>query len=243
MMMMMTETGRSVAVTKTESKTSTRDKSLRLTVTFPSARSSKSDLLLDSGTSAHICPNCNWFKTRHSIFPREIELGDNPVVIAGAAGDMVLNIPYHTGWTLRLLIGDVLYVPKLGLNLISCSRLAASGISTNVHSKGCDLIDHNDHDDIIAKSSLIDDLYWIQGASPGLATDHLHASSHEIATVELWHNRLGHVGKDKISDMIRKNQLKDKIVANNDLCLDCSSGKQTRDPFNGHLDKAKVLVA
>jgi Integrase core domain/GAG-pre-integrase domain len=123
--------------------------------------------------------------------------------------------------------------------LISCSCLAASGISTNFHSKGCDLIDRNDHDGIIAKATLIDDLYRIQGANPGLATEHLQASSHEIDTVELWHNRLGHAGKDKILDMIRKDQLKEKIVANSDLCLDCSSGKQTRGPFKGHLDKAK----
>jgi GAG-pre-integrase domain len=74
---------------------------------------------------------------------------------------------------------------------------------------------------------------------PGLITERFHASSDDINTVELWHDRLGHVGKDKISDMIRKDQLKDKFDANNDLCLDCSSGKQTRGPFKGHLDKAK----
>jgi hypothetical protein len=80
------------------------------------------------------------------------------------------KLAFLSGGTLHLLIGDVLYVPKLGLNLISCSRLAASGISTNFHSKGCDLIVRNDHDDIIAKASLIDDLYWLQGATPELIT-------------------------------------------------------------------------
>jgi gag-polypeptide of LTR copia-type len=130
------EPERSVAITKTESKLSTRDKFLRLTVTFASARNTTSDFLLDSDASAHMCPNRNWFKNLHPISPREIKLGDNSVVTAEAAGDMVLNIPHHTGETLRLLIGDVLYIPKLGLTLISCSRLAASGISKNFHSKG-----------------------------------------------------------------------------------------------------------
>jgi hypothetical protein len=124
--------------------------------------------------------------------------------------------------------------------LISCSRLAAGGISTTFHSEGCDLIDCNDHDDTFSTASLIEDLYWIQGATPGLTKESLHASSHEIDTMELWRNRLGHVGRDKILDMICKDQLKDKLDARNDLCLDCSSGKQTRGPFKGHLYKAKV---
>jgi GAG-pre-integrase domain len=179
-------------------------------------------------------------KNLHPISTRNIKLGDNSVVTAGATGDMVLNPPYHTGGTLCLLIGGVLYVLKLGLNWISRSLLAAGGISTTFHSEGCDLIDRNDHDDSFATASLIEYLYWIQGATPGLTKGSLHASSHEIDTMELWRNRLGHVGKDKISDMICKDQLKDKLDARNDLCVDCSSGKQTQGPFKGHLDNAKV---
>jgi hypothetical protein len=57
------------------------------------------------------------------------------VVTAEAAGDISLSLPYHTGGTLKLDTGDVLYEPEFGLNLLSCSRLASSGVATEFYGK------------------------------------------------------------------------------------------------------------
>jgi hypothetical protein len=73
---------------------------------------------------------------------------------------------------LTLSIRDVVYVPELGLNLISCSRLAARGISSIFHHNGCDLMDKNDHDDIISKENLVDDLHWTRERNPLLLRKH-----------------------------------------------------------------------
>jgi hypothetical protein len=75
-----------------------------------------------------MCPNRHWFSNIHPIPTREINLGDNSEVTAEPAGEINILLPYNTGRTLKLLISDVLYVPELGLNLMSCSRLAARGI-------------------------------------------------------------------------------------------------------------------
>ena len=187
-----------------------------------------------------MCPNRHWFSNLHPIPTREIKLGDNSVVTADSAGEINILLPYHTGGTLNLLISDVLYVPDLGLNLLSCSRLAARGISSVFNHQGCDLIDRNDDDDVIAKANLVDDLYWIRGAKPVSSQETLQVSSENTKELQLWHNRLGHVNKDKISSMIRRQQLKiQRKSSANDTCTDCSSGKQIRGPFKGHLDKAE----
>jgi hypothetical protein len=224
------------------SKPNGKDKALRLSVTSLSVHTTPiyGDFLLDSGASAHMCPNRQWFLNMHPIPTREIKLGDNSVVTAESAGEITLHLPYHTGGTLTLIIRDVLYVPDLGLNLLSCSRLAAGGISSVFHSKGCDLIDLNDKDDIIAKARLVDDLYWIHGAKPVIAQETVQLASSNPRELQLWHNRLGHVHRDKIASMIRKNQLSNRRQApSNDPCMDCASGKQIRGPFKGHFNKAE----
>jgi GAG-pre-integrase domain len=161
-------------------------------------------------------------------------------VTAESAGEINILLAYHTGWTLKLRISDVLYVPDLGLNLLSCSRLAACGISSVFNHQGWDLIDRNDNDDVIAKANLVDDLYWIRGAKSVTTQETLHISSKNTKELQLWHNRLGHVNKDKISSMIRKQQLKIQWKSSeNDTYADCSSVKQIRGPFKWHLDNAE----
>jgi hypothetical protein len=98
-------------------------------------------------------------------------------------------------------------VPDLELNLLSCSRLAARGISSVFNHNGCDGIDENDHDDIITKADLVDDLYWIRGAKSIPPQETLQVSSEHAPELDLWRNRLGHVNKDNISSMISKHQL------------------------------------
>jgi hypothetical protein len=112
-----------------DSKAKGKDKDLRLSVSSKSihAKCLDSDFLLDSG-AIHMCPNRHWFSTFHPIPTRDIKLGDNSAVTADSAGEIIIVLPYHTGGNVKLSIRDVLYVPKLRLNLLSCSRLAARGI-------------------------------------------------------------------------------------------------------------------
>jgi hypothetical protein len=56
--------------------------------------------------------------------------------------------------------------------------------------------------------------------------------------VTMWHNRLAHVNRKKISDIIRDKQLPPDAQLDVEKCTDCSPGKQTRDPFQGRIDKA-----
>jgi GAG-pre-integrase domain len=150
-----------------------------------------------------------------------------------------MSMPYHTGGTLTLTIGNVLYVPELGLNFLSCSRLAAKGIATVFHDRGCDLIDRNDDEYVVFTAVLRDELCRILNVTPKIAQEYMQHAGVNTEDVNSGHHRLGHVNKDKIASMLRNNQLSSiRNESHSDPCLDCSSGKQTRGLFKGHIDKA-----
>jgi GAG-pre-integrase domain len=105
---------------------------------------------------------------------------------------------------------------------------------------GCALIDTHNHNDILARANLRDNLYWISDMVvtpvPEIATPVSSKTMSEDVT--MWHNRLAHVNRRKISDMIRDKHLPPDTKLDIEKCTDCSSGKQTRDSFKGHIDKA-----
>ena len=131
-------------------------------------RESPNDFLLDSGASSHMSPNQDWFHKLYQISPREISLGDNSKVTAEAAGDIILKLPYKNGAILKLLISDVLHVPDLSLNLLSCSKLAERGVSSIFDKNICFLIDKLYNDDLLAKAYKKDSLYWLTNVTPEL---------------------------------------------------------------------------
>jgi hypothetical protein len=139
---------------------SRKGKILMLNVTYHD-NASKHDFLLDSGASSHMSCELTWLHNLHPIPSREIRLADNNMVHADAAGDLVLEAPSHKNTALKLTIRDVLFVPKLGLNLLSCSRLAEKGVTSVFDKHGCALIDTHNHNDTLARAKLRDNLYWI----------------------------------------------------------------------------------
>jgi gag-polypeptide of LTR copia-type len=104
---------------------SNKEKLLMLN-TVRTEKETHSSFLPDSGANSHMSPNREWLHSLHPTATREICLGDNSKANAEAAGDIILKLLYH-GATLRLIISDVLYVPELNLDLLSCSRLAERG--------------------------------------------------------------------------------------------------------------------
>jgi hypothetical protein len=133
--------------TSKKSKNS-KEKVLMLNMTSHK-KSGNHEFLLDSGASSHMSPQRDWLHNMHPIQTREIMLGNDATVSAEAAGDMILRLPYRDGKTLKLVISDVLYVPDLGINLLSCSRLAMRGVASVFNKDECTLIDKNDNDDVL----------------------------------------------------------------------------------------------
>ena len=93
-----------------------------------SSRNTDDRLLLDSGASGHMVRRHDWFTNKRSIQPKSIFVGNEDVVVARRSGDIKLRVRLSNrrgadGIVRTIIICDVLYVPDLAINLISCSQL------------------------------------------------------------------------------------------------------------------------
>jgi hypothetical protein len=182
----------------------------------------------------------SWMHNSHPIPSREIILAYNSIIQAHAAGDLILEAHHKRNSVQKVTFKDVLLVPKLGLNLLSCSRLAEKGVTSVFEKHGCALIDTQINNDVLARAQLRDNLYWISNmvATPGAEKATTVSNKTMSDDITMWHNRLAHVNRKKISVMIRDKQLPPDAKLDVEKCTDCSSWKQARDSFRGRIDKA-----
>ena len=101
---------------------------------------------------------------------------------------------------MKLLISDVMYVPDLRLNLLSCSKLAEPGVSRIFDKNVSMLIDKSENDDVLAKAYMKDSLYWLTTATSKIPTERANIAKHsDNVLITKWHNRIAHLVKKNIS--------------------------------------------
>jgi hypothetical protein len=94
-------------------------------------------VVVDSGATRHMFCDLSDFHKLESIAPTIIKLGDDSTINCAQIGEVVL----HLSDGRRLRLNQILYVPRLAINLLSVSQLAKKGIMTSFTKTGCALID------------------------------------------------------------------------------------------------------
>jgi Zinc knuckle len=89
--------------------------------------------VVDSGATWHMFYDLSVFHKFESIAPTTVKLGDDTTANCAQIGEVVLLM--SDGRRLRLT--QVLYVPRLAINLLSVSQLARKGIMTSFTRTGC----------------------------------------------------------------------------------------------------------
>jgi len=86
------------------------------------------DMLVDSGASSHIVNTLHNFKPQNGngATTIQIAIGDGTIMKAEAIGTLTLNIIDDNNELKELILKDVLYVPKMQMNLLSVSKLTNS---------------------------------------------------------------------------------------------------------------------
>ena len=129
--------------------------------------------------------------------------------------------------TKPLLLRDVLVAPALIKNLISVRRFTTDNhVSLEFDPFGLSVKDFHNKTEI-ARFDSSDDLYSING---GLAAA---PPSSMLATVDLWHRRLGHPNSVTLSFLLSDFSIPcTKDSHNSTLCESCQQGKHVRLPFS-----------
>lgn len=206
--------------------------------------------IVDSGCTQHITNDITNFTEVRCITPIRVHLADNRVVEAMRQGTLTIDLDpaenCSKGAT-RLVLSRVLYVPEAGVNMISCTQLDNSGISTLIEGGKCVLIDRRDKRSQLgfAKRRSTDDLFVLEGIvvkGEKVACMYKAEVADPPTGIDLWHRRLGHVAKDRVKkmaagfvdgiDVTEKAQTID--------CMPCVEAKQTMSPATGTLAKGNA---
>jgi hypothetical protein len=136
-----------------------------------------------------------------------VKLDDDSTTDCTQIGEVVLDV--SDGRRIHLI--QVLYVPRLAINLLSVSQLAKKGIMTSFTKIGSTLLDTDDGNCLLAEASITPgDLYVIPKAvhhasfsARALAANDSSSSSQCVKPLSkemkiLWHARLGHVGFETV---------------------------------------------
>jgi hypothetical protein len=191
---------------------------------------------VDTGASQHICVRRDWFLQYVDLTTSvEVSLGDGRVHHAKGVGSVEV-LADVAGQQIKLHLDDVLYVPSMTFNLLSTS--AIDNEYTFTIKKGViSLFDMTDK--LVANAPKgSSKLYELQGstivqplANASIVQACAAAGSEQL---DLWHQRLGHLGMNNLQLLKSKNMAEGLTFANKDslgFCEGCVLGKQSRLPF------------
>lgn len=179
----------------------------------------------DSGATSHMTPHRQWIRDMEPC-QVPVKLANNSRVWATGRGKVVFQ---PSGNRESVVFENVLYVPKLQNNLFSI-------LSVVKKSKVRVVIEN----DLLEFSKGGKDLFTasIRGTTGTLDGTTLNNDEHAyVAAVskDIWHERLGHIGKDRLNRLISKKLAKGIFVKPGtemkEFCDACMSGKQHREPF------------
>lgn len=133
------------------------------------------------------------------------------------------------------LFTRVLYVPALSNNLFATCPLARKlGVKIIYDENRVDLIQEGE---TILQAKYRGDAAYLEGVT---VESHIEekaytASSYPKPSKHLWHQRLGHMGRDQLDEPIKKDLAIDVVIKDQaplpPICEACIAGKQHCDPF------------
>ena len=162
----------------------------------------------DSGCSTHMTGNRNLLSNIRPIKRTKITYGNNQVLYSHECG--VVNIGIH--------LKNVLYVPRMKVNLLSLRQLCDQGYSVSFTSEGSGIFrDQTKVLDIVKQGNLFQVLP--SGRRQHAALNGTHQQRPSAA--DMLHKRLGHAGERVISKILGKRQ---KLS----FCESCNQGKMKK---------------
>ena len=190
--------------------------------------------LVDSGASRHMRSKRETL-THYREFekPERVGLGDGRTVDAVGEGNVYINMQFgeHKHKETQSMIYKVLHVPKLACNLFSVRAAASRGKSVRFSDTKCWI--YNKTGNVCGMGSLVDKLYQLDCKPVSL--EHVSVAAEQNHDIDLWHQRLGHLGKQRLQEILSKKLVNGMDIsksANLSFCEGCVEGKMHRNPFN-----------
>jgi transposase InsO family protein len=160
---------------------------------------------LDSGAARHICSSREHMTDYKTIAPMALIGISTETLYAQGAGNLSVWLIFDGGSTTPVILRDVLFVPGVSCNLIAVTPLVRAGYRVTFEDNSVKLQD-GDNGPVWANARLHpgDDLFKIKTILRQEVTMAATAAVASDSTeVQLWHDRLGHLGAQQIDRMRR----------------------------------------
>ncbi|UYV74313.1 hypothetical protein LAZ67_11002983 [Cordylochernes scorpioides] len=190
----------------------------------------KDSWIADSGATDHMTFRREWFSTFEEI-PEGVHpvcLGDGKKIYAKGKGNIDI-LSYVDSQKINATLLDVLYVPELETNLFSISTAAKHGLT--LICKGNQIKLTKNSKVLVTGIKDNSNLYRIFIKAKQSSQTHVAQLS-----LDIWHQRMGHVNPIKLTQMFENNVFEDDIKIREKpdslLCEACIYGKQNRKVFH-----------
>ena len=208
-----------------------------------SAVSDSNVWIADSASTDHICKRLDWF-VEYREYP------DDSYKIHGLSGSSAvkgigtveLNSRVNNK-VVPITLKNVLYVPSAPYNLFSKMKGFKYGVTYIWNDRKNDILHVVNRKDntIMAVGSVLDNTDLI-----ALQFEHKEKKSFSVITkpnIQVWHERMGHVSKDKLRQMRKDNSVAGlDFEDNNTFCKGCALSKVPKSSFKS-CDELKTTKA
>ncbi|CAK1597413.1 unnamed protein product [Parnassius mnemosyne] len=180
---------------------------------------------IDSGCTGHMCNEKQKLKG-FTYVDSELNLANNESTRIAGKGKVSINV--DTGSEERRVdIDKVFYVSDLRTNLLSVAKITDHGFEVRFRKSDAIVIDEENK--IHMRADRIGNLYHVRLCQSSVSNVEAVKKS-----IDLWHERLGHLNECDLKIMTKKNLVHGLNIKDNEKlseCEICMSEKQTCKPF------------
>ena len=157
---------------------------------------------------------------------QDVTLGDGHVLEATGEGIVQVKMKLPDGNCRRCNLRKVLFVPNLAYNLLSVSKAAEAGKTTQFDERGCQILTNDGK--VIAVAKRVGNLYYLE------CEEKQNLSALVKSKERLWHRRYGHLGEQSLTKLAKGGHIKcfdydsSKHIG---FCETCIGGKHQRSKF------------
>ena len=195
-----------------------------------------SNWVLDTGSPTHICNSLQGLQVRQRFKNGErfLNVGDGSSVPVLALGVVELCLE-----TFSVVLSDCHYCPSFLLNVISVGQLATEGYEFSIKN---DILNIIMNGVLIMQGQLKNGIYTLLRPVSVVYTSGKRSREDNVNDIYLWHCRLGHINKNRITRLVKEGLLDLSDCESLPTCESCLLGKMTKSPFTGKGERARELL-
>lgn len=179
--------------------------------------------IYDSAATRHICANKTLFhEFEENIEENIVYMGNSVAARVSGKGKVFLKFTYGK----TLAFSDVLYVPDMHRNLVSGALLNKAGLKLVLESS---MVVITKNGDIVGKGYLSRNNLFILNTDE--INNNVSSSAYIVESVDLSHNRLGHMNVASLKRLRNMNLLPSVKIDSMSKCRACVEAKYTKLPF------------